>query len=135
MALNFLEFYSLYKYMSFNFIPHCSTLFTKMASSSYSFMAFVSCYTFIILLLLLGSTSANNLKTNYYSKSCPNVFQVIKPVVKSAIFGEKRLGASLLRLFFHDCFVNVINPQTYKLNLHVFIIHIHLYLLMLINFY
>ncbi|KAM0941185.1 putative peroxidase [Dioscorea sansibarensis] len=78
-------------------------------ASSYSFMAFVSCYTFILpllLLLLLGSTSAHNLKTNYYSSSCPKVFEVIKPVVKSAISGERRLGASLLRLFFHDCFVN-----------------------------
>jgi hypothetical protein len=28
-------------------------------------------------------------------------------VVQNAVSKERRLGASLLRLFFHDCFVNV----------------------------
>ncbi|XP_008810563.1 peroxidase 4-like [Phoenix dactylifera] len=57
-----------------------------------------------LVLLLLGSTSAQ-LSTNYYASSCPKVFSAVKPVVQSAIAKEKRMGASLLRLFFHDCFV------------------------------
>ncbi|KAL3752499.1 peroxidase 4-like [Eucalyptus grandis] len=52
-----------------------------------------------------GSASAQ-LSTNFYSKSCPNVLSTAKSVVQSAVSKERRMGASLLRLFFHDCFVN-----------------------------
>ncbi|XP_017698768.2 peroxidase 4-like [Phoenix dactylifera] len=57
-----------------------------------------------LLLLLLGSTSAN-LSPNFYASSCPKLFPTVKHVVQSAIAKEKRMGASLLRLLFHDCFV------------------------------
>ncbi|XP_059626927.1 peroxidase 4-like [Cornus florida] len=58
-----------------------------------------------LLLLMSGSCSAQ-LSTNFYSKTCPKVLSVVKPVVRSAVSKEKRMGASLLRLHFHDCFVN-----------------------------
>ncbi|KAG1338116.1 peroxidase 4 [Cocos nucifera] len=57
-----------------------------------------------LVLLLLGSTSAQ-LSTNFYASSCPQVFSAVKTVVQAAIAKEQRMGASLLRLFFHDCFV------------------------------
>ncbi|KAL0419209.1 UNVERIFIED_CONTAM: Peroxidase 4 [Sesamum radiatum] len=57
-----------------------------------------------MLVLLTGSSSAQ-LSTDFYKKSCPNVFSVVNSVVKSAVQKEKRMGASLLRLHFHDCFV------------------------------
>nr|XP_023917021.1 peroxidase P7-like [Quercus suber] len=69
-----------------------------MANSS-SFIAIVS------LALLLGSVNAQ-LSTNFYSSSCPKLFSTVKSTVQSAISKEARMGASLLRLFFHDCFVN-----------------------------
>ncbi|XP_030932483.1 peroxidase P7 [Quercus robur] len=69
-----------------------------MATSS-SFIAIVS------LALLLGSVNAQ-LSTNFYSSSCPKLFSTVKSTVQSAISKEARMGASLLRLFFHDCFVN-----------------------------
>ncbi|XP_042495434.1 peroxidase P7-like [Macadamia integrifolia] len=59
----------------------------------------------LLLLLLVGSSSAK-LSTDFYAKSCPKLEPTVKSVVKSAISKEKRMGASLLRLFFHDCFVN-----------------------------
>lgn len=58
-----------------------------------------------MLFLIIGSTSAQ-LSTDFYSYSCPNLFTTVKSVVHSAISKEARMGASLLRLFFHDCFVN-----------------------------
>ncbi|KAJ6831097.1 peroxidase 4-like [Iris pallida] len=60
----------------------------------------------VLFLLSLGSSSAQLHPANFYSSSCPNLFGTIKPLVQSAIAKEKRMGASLLRLFFHDCFVN-----------------------------
>ncbi|KAJ8503672.1 hypothetical protein OPV22_004558 [Ensete ventricosum] len=71
-----------------------------MASSSKVFAPLA-----LFLLLLLGSSTAAELSTSFYSSSCPGLFSTIKSVVRSAISKEKRLGASILRLFFHDCFV------------------------------
>ncbi|KAG8380940.1 hypothetical protein BUALT_Bualt06G0068800 [Buddleja alternifolia] len=68
-------------------------------------MALKTAITFAILLLFLGSSSAQ-LSPNFYSKSCPHLFTAVNSVVRSAIRNEARMGASLLRLFFHDCFVN-----------------------------
>ncbi|XP_050209641.1 peroxidase P7 [Mercurialis annua] len=61
--------------------------------------------TLCLLSLSIISTNAQ-LSPNFYSKSCPNLFSTVKPVLQSAINKEKRIGASLVRLFFHDCFVN-----------------------------
>ncbi|XP_058214732.1 cationic peroxidase 1-like [Rhododendron vialii] len=55
--------------------------------------------------VLVGIASAQ-LSTTFYSSSCPNVLATIKAAVKSAVSTEARMGASLLRLHFHDCFVN-----------------------------
>ncbi|XP_054788813.1 peroxidase P7 [Prosopis cineraria] len=59
----------------------------------------------LLVLLLLGSADAQ-LSTNFYSSSCPRLLSTVKSSVQSAISKEARMGASLLRLFFHDCFVN-----------------------------
>lgn len=73
-----------------------------MAASS----SFIAMLTFALLILFMGTTSAQ-LSTNFYSKSCPRLFSTVRSTVQSAIKNEARMGASLLRLFFHDCFVNV----------------------------
>ncbi|XP_048446406.1 peroxidase P7-like [Pyrus x bretschneideri] len=70
-----------------------------MASSS--FMA-----TFTLVFLVLMSTTSAQLSTNFYSSSCPRLFSTVKSTVQSALQKEARMGASLLRLHFHDCFVN-----------------------------
>ncbi|BFG33763.1 hypothetical protein CerSpe_200370 [Prunus speciosa] len=63
------------------------------------------CSIWVIVLLLgfTGSSSAH-LSRHFYSKSCPKVFDAVKSIVQSAVNNEKRMGASLLRLHFHDCF-------------------------------
>ncbi|CAN6335365.1 unnamed protein product [Urochloa humidicola] len=58
----------------------------------------------LVLLLLLACTSAQ-LSTGFYSNSCPGVYDAVRSVMKTAIAREQRMGASILRLFFHDCFV------------------------------
>lgn len=57
-------------------------------------------------LLLIGSSSAQ-LSENFYDSKCPKVFYAVKSVLQSALAKEPRQGASIVRLFFHDCFVNV----------------------------
>ncbi|XP_010695722.2 peroxidase P7 [Beta vulgaris subsp. vulgaris] len=58
-----------------------------------------------LLVVSIGNSNAQ-LSTNFYSSSCPNLLSTVKSVVQSAVNNEARMGASLLRLFFHDCFVN-----------------------------
>ncbi|XP_062144092.1 peroxidase 72-like [Alnus glutinosa] len=41
----------------------------------------------------------------FYDHSCPRAQQIVKSVVAKAVAKEARMAASLLRLEFHDCFV------------------------------
>ena len=76
------------------------------ASTSHSFCSSLAIVVLAVLVIFTGSSSA--LSKNQYSKSCPKVFTAVQSVVQSAISKQPRQGASLIRLFFHDCFVNVI---------------------------
>ncbi|KAL6146295.1 hypothetical protein ACLB2K_056978 [Fragaria x ananassa] len=58
---------------------------------------------FSFFLLLVGIASAQ-LSSTFYSSSCPKALATIKSAVDSAVSSEARMGASLLRLHFHDCF-------------------------------
>ncbi|XP_021771852.1 peroxidase N-like [Chenopodium quinoa] len=63
----------------------------------------------ILLLTLLAFNIVDvkcQLTANFYEKTCPNLFQVVWKQVRIAVMNEMRMGASLLRLHFHDCFVN-----------------------------
>ncbi|XP_019162808.1 PREDICTED: cationic peroxidase 1-like [Ipomoea nil] len=59
----------------------------------------------LIFNLLLGLNSAH-LSMNFYSKTCPHALSIIKTTVYNAVKLQPRMGASLLRFHFHDCFVN-----------------------------
>lgn len=61
----------------------------------------------LIVFALAIPTSAQPLCPNFYKESCPQALPTIKRVVEEALHEEKRMGASLLRLHFHDCIVNV----------------------------
>lgn len=41
----------------------------------------------------------------FYDHSCPKAQEIVKSVVAKAVVKDPRMGASLLRLHFHDCFV------------------------------
>ena len=62
----------------------------------------------VVLSVLIGAANAQ-LSANFYSTSCPNVSTIVRSEMKLAVDTEKRMAASILRLFFHDCFVNVSN--------------------------
>lgn len=57
-------------------------------------------------LALLATSSSGQLDPHFYDKACPAALATIKKVVAEAVAAEPRMGASLLRLHFHDCFVN-----------------------------
>ncbi|EAY85142.1 hypothetical protein OsI_06497 [Oryza sativa Indica Group] len=53
-----------------------------------------------------GVGVAEGLSTRYYAKTCPAVESVVRSVMARVVAADRRMGASVLRLFFHDCFVN-----------------------------
>lgn len=70
-------------------------------------MGFSNAYSFVFVLALLATSISADLNPYYYGKICPKALPTIKRVVEAAVAKEKRMGASLLRLHFHDCFVDV----------------------------
>ncbi|GMH12360.1 hypothetical protein Nepgr_014201 [Nepenthes gracilis] len=62
-----------------------------------------------ISLFILASSAGlayAQLSSDYYAMTCPTALSTIRAAVHSAVIAEHRMGASLLRLHFHDCFVN-----------------------------
>ncbi|KAJ4719048.1 Peroxidase [Melia azedarach] len=61
----------------------------------------------LLFVFLLSSRLASaQLSANYYATTCPRALFTIRAAVHRAVVKEHRMGASLLRLHFHDCFVN-----------------------------
>ncbi|XP_020584787.1 peroxidase P7-like [Phalaenopsis equestris] len=73
-------------------------------------MAFNFVFSIIPALFLLSFLScevqAQLLTTGFYARSCPNLQTIVRLAMARAVAIEPRMGASILRLFFHDCFVN-----------------------------
>lgn len=61
------------------------------------------------LLLFLSSrlTSSADLSFNFYASSCPVAEFLVRNTVRSATSNDPTIPGKLLRLLFHDCFVEV----------------------------
>ena len=59
----------------------------------------------LVVLAALASAASAQLSSTFYDTSCPNALSTIRNGVNTAVRQEPRVGASLLRLHFHDCFV------------------------------
>ncbi|MQM19475.1 hypothetical protein Taro_052481 [Colocasia esculenta] len=57
-------------------------------------------------LLLLVCTAQAQLSSNFYASSCPTLQTIVRSTMQLAVGRDQRMAASILRLFFHDCFVN-----------------------------
>lgn len=54
-----------------------------------------------------GNGGYLGLTPGFYEFSCPQANEIIMSVLENAIAKDSRMAASLLRLHFHDCFVQV----------------------------
>lgn len=57
---------------------------------------------------ILSPLYARELVIGYYTKTCPDAESIVREVMWRAMIREPRSIASVMRLQFHDCFVNVI---------------------------
>ncbi|KAG8367951.1 hypothetical protein BUALT_Bualt16G0126000 [Buddleja alternifolia] len=77
-------------------------LIRKTKPKMLSFSSFLAI--FIATFLLLHPSQAQ-LNATFYSTTCPNVSNIVTTVLQQALQSDPRIGASLIRLHFHDCFV------------------------------
>jgi len=64
----------------------------------------------LLTLFILGTrlhASDPVLKLDYYASTCPTLFEIIKKEMECAVLADPRNAALILRLHFHDCFVQV----------------------------
>ncbi|XP_047332802.1 lignin-forming anionic peroxidase-like, partial [Impatiens glandulifera] len=62
-------------------------------------------FLFTFFFLFLTSSSNAQLSSTFYSTSCPVALSTIKSAIVQAVAADRRMAASLIRLHFHDCFV------------------------------
>jgi len=90
--------------------PEPENTITQTTSSSFSHTSFGS--------VMLANTfpfdfnqrikDGSNLQYNFYRDSCPQAEDIVRSAVTDIYFDHRDLAPSLLRLFFHDCFIQVI---------------------------
>lgn len=83
------------------------TLFNKNAKSLIKLIS-------IICFLQIITDLNGQLEVGFYSESCHNVESIVNSVVREASQKEPRMPAILLRLHFHDCFVQVLSVSLFK---------------------
>ncbi|KAK1602638.1 hypothetical protein QYE76_059214 [Lolium multiflorum] len=73
-----------------------------MAAAAARFLLLVA----VALAPLLAGVAGVQLSSRFYDRRCPKLQSIVRSAVAQAVATEPRMGASILRMFFHDCFVN-----------------------------
>lgn len=88
--------------------PNLSLSLSPQMTSNISFLTVA-----VTIVSLLVCPANAQLSPNFYGRTCPNVQGIVRNVMTQAVRREARIGASILRMFFHDCFVNVGNQISF----------------------
>ncbi|KAE7999316.1 hypothetical protein FH972_003760 [Carpinus fangiana] len=63
------------------------------------------CLILAVFLFVLNTGCGAQLSSAFYDNTCPNALSTIRTAIRTAVSRERRMAASLIRLHFHDCFV------------------------------
>ncbi|KAF3440730.1 hypothetical protein FNV43_RR19016 [Rhamnella rubrinervis] len=72
---------------------------------SLSFLVALSLLVCAPLCFCRNTNGGGYLYPQFYDHSCPKALEIVNSIVAKAVAKEARIAASLLRLHFHDCFV------------------------------
>jgi peroxidase len=61
----------------------------------------------VVVFGVLPFSSDAQLDPSFYKNTCPNVSSIVREVITNVSKTDPRMLASLIRLHFHDCFVQV----------------------------
>jgi peroxidase len=67
---------------------------------------------FVAAAMIMASQAQSPLQYNFYGSSCPQAEATVRNVTEGIIRNDPTMGAAFMRLFFHDCFVRVMNLST-----------------------
>ncbi|WOL02078.1 hypothetical protein Cni_G10797 [Canna indica] len=81
--------------------PLSPTQYSTMVSKGFLFAAAA-----VFLSLLASAARAQQLSPSFYATTCTNLESIVSSVMSEVVGRDPRMGASVIRLFFHDCFVN-----------------------------
>ena len=70
-----------------------------------------SCIVALLVLAVSAQLGAAALSPGYYNTTCPNLESIVRGVVAQDRAANIRTVGSIIRLFFHDCFVEVGTAQ------------------------
>ncbi|KAL5765151.1 hypothetical protein ACOSQ2_017745 [Xanthoceras sorbifolium] len=77
-------------------------------------MSWFQIATILFFIFMVFKASTAQLSPTFYAKTCPNVSSIVRGVVEQTQRNDPRIGAKLIRLHFHDCFVNADGIQSEK---------------------
>ncbi|XP_043692561.1 peroxidase A2-like [Telopea speciosissima] len=80
--------------------------FTLNMSSSSTTTLTVTAVLLLCMSSMLIRGSTGQLDANFYADTCPDVLDIVEDAIEQALQTDPRIGASLIRLHFHDCFIN-----------------------------
>ena len=76
-------------------------------SSSRSPFISYACIFLAVFFILSNAPCEAQLSSKFYDNTCPKALSTIRTAIRTAVSRERRMAASLIRLHFHDCFVQV----------------------------
>ncbi|KAG6400790.1 hypothetical protein SASPL_137633 [Salvia splendens] len=59
----------------------------------------------LVIVLIVNVPCEAQLSSTFYDSTCPKALSTIRTSIRQAVSRERRMAASLVRLHFHDCFV------------------------------
>lgn len=66
------------------------------------------CLVLVFIFSVVIGISEAQLRVGFYSETCPDVESIVGATVQDAAQSNPNIPAVLLRLHFHDCFVQVL---------------------------